>query len=122
MKRIFFTTALIILLTPAAAFAGACPTRANSLEAFAGCMVPLRGTIGTASVYSSGQYDESARKLMQAMARGSATPPQVIPATVGAYHSIGYYSPYFRLASYYYSGLGLSNVSYHNPYYYGLRR
>jgi len=123
VKRIFSAIFLILLLAPAGAAAGgACPTRANSLEDFRHCMVPLKGTIGTAAVYTSGQYDESHKKLMQAMARGSTVRPHVVPVSTGYYPPMAAYSPYFSLATQYYYGLGNAAIPYHNPYSYGLRR
>jgi hypothetical protein len=107
-------------LPQAALAAGACPTRMDNLDDFAHCMVPLKGTVGTAAVYASGDYDESHRKLMRAMSLSNVTPPQVIPAGVPA---IGYYSPYFAighamLAGYY----GVRAPYAINPYWYGYRR
>ncbi|MBN1283172.1 MAG: hypothetical protein JXA24_05285 [Proteobacteria bacterium] len=112
------------LLAATAAFAGSCPTRGNSLEEFRNCMVPLKGTIGTASVYSSGRYDQSHKALMSAMARGSGVPPQVMPAaSVGPYPFVGYYSPYFRFANAYMYGMfGFNTPHTMNPYLFGYTR
>ena len=123
MKRTFSAILLILLFLPAVAAAGGvCPTRANSLEDFRHCMVPLRGTIGTAAVYASGQYDESHRRLLEAMARGGLVRPHVVPASTGYYLPMAAYSPYFRLATQYYYGLGISAIPYHTPHSYGYRR
>ena len=116
---------VLIVFAASAAQAGRCPTRANNLDDFARCMVPLKGTIGTAAVYSSGQYDESHKKLMQAMAMGNVTPPQVMPVTVGTYPPIAYYSPYFRFGNAYMHGVVGMPATYYpysaHPYYYGYR-
>jgi len=123
VKRTFSAIFLILLFLPAVAAAGgACPTRANSLEDFRHCMVPMRGTIGTAAVYTSGQYDESHRKLLEAMARGGLVRPQIVPASTGSYPFSGIYSSYFRLAMQYTYGSSNSAIPYHRPYSYGFQR
>lgn len=69
----------------------------DKLDDFARCMVPLKGTIGTASVYSSGQYDEDHRKLMSAMASQAVVSPQVMPAAMPYLN--GFYSPFYPFYS-----------------------
>jgi len=87
--RVILLAALVMLFCsaiPSIAGAG-CPTRMDSLDNFAACMVPLRGTVGTAAVYSSGQYDEDHRELMQAMGTQAVIPPTVVPLSPYPYYS-----------------------------------
>lgn len=120
MKVLFLAIMIAGLLLPAHVSAGVCPTRANSLDDFRGCMVPMRGTIGTAAVYSSGQYDEAHRKLMAAMARSDMVPPQVMPSYGMSYPGFAAYNPYFMFASAYMNTLYHFSTPYAmNPYYFG---
>lgn len=123
MKVLFLAILIVGLLAPAGASARTCPTRANNLEDFKGCMVPMRGTIGTAAVYSSGNYDEAHRELMSAMARSNVVPPQVMPTYGMSYPGYAIYNPYFMIASSYMNVLYRFNAPYAvNPYYFGYRR
>ncbi len=123
MKRLLFLTAItaILLMSLASTADARCATRADSLEAFAGCMVPMKGTIGTTTVYSSGKYDRDNRRLMSALMRSSVVPRQVMPPSFvqpfpyyyglytfpGAYMNLyfarntSYRANWFRFASYY---------------------
>ncbi len=110
-----FATALMVLiilvLAPISARAG-CPIRADKLEDFARCMVPLKGTVGTASIYSSGRYDQDHRELMAAMASQAVVPPQVAPTGPAVpYPYLGFLSPFGYLPIYF-SGHSYS----YNPY------
>jgi hypothetical protein len=114
----FATVAIFALASEAAA--GTCPVRADSLEAFAGCMAPMRGTIGTTTVYSSGKYDRDHAQLVSAMMRSNVVPRHSMPVSVGqTFPYYGYYNPavyanlyfanhssyrnnWFRFASFYY--------------------
>lgn len=120
LTLILILASLAIFAWASEASAGSCPIRADSLEAFAGCMSPMRGTIGTTTVYSSGKYDRDNAQLISAMMRSSVVPKQVIPPSVTqTYPYGGYFSPasymnlyfaghssyrnnWFRFASYYY--------------------
>lgn len=88
------TVLILLALAPISAKAG-CPIRADKLEDFARCMVPLKGTVGTAAIYSSGGYDHDHRELMAAMANQAVIPPQVAPiAPIMPYPYLGFLSPY----------------------------
>ncbi len=101
MKSKYLAALLFLAVTAISSIssAGTCPTRMDRLDDFAACMVPLKGTIGTAAVYSSGQYDEDHRALMQAMASQAVVPPTVIPM---APYPLVPYSPYYSAASFYF--------------------
>jgi hypothetical protein len=132
MKRIFL---IIIIVTtgflaamPMRSWAG-CATRQDNLEDFARCMAPMKGTIGTTTVYSSGEYDQDHSALISAMMRSDGVPSQVVPAsamiaypssnffmTPAAYMNLyfaghsSYASNWFRFASFYSPAYGM------NPY------
>jgi hypothetical protein len=109
----YLLTALICIIVFAMFSTSAnasCPVRADNLQDFARCMVPLKGTIGTASVYSSGKYDHDHQELMAAMASQNTMPPQVMPADLGmGYPYAGLFSPY---------GYMYLNYAYHSSYRY----
>ncbi|MFH1829234.1 MAG: hypothetical protein ABH871_00460 [Pseudomonadota bacterium] len=137
MKIILTALMVLTLLAvwPSSSKAG-CPIRADKLEDFARCMVPLKGTVGTATIYSSGKYDQDHRELMSAMASQAVVPPQVAPiAPIMPYPYVGFLSPYgylpinftghpymynpYRLAPFYYPMYSRPNMSiyaYYRPY------
>jgi hypothetical protein len=122
---IFAVLAIVAFVSEATA--GSCPIRADSLDAFAGCMAPMRGAIGTTTVYSSGKYDRDHAQLVSAMMRSNIVPQQTIPPSVtqtypysGSYSPAGYMNLYiaghssyrnnwYRFASFY------SPYSQYNP-------
>jgi hypothetical protein len=113
----------IVLMANSTAFAGSCPVRANSLEAFAGCMVPMKGTIGMTTVYSSsGKYDRDNAQLMSAMMNSQVVPRQTIPASVtNTYPYSGYFSPASYMNLYFAGHSSYRNnwfrfASYYSPY------
>lgn len=80
MKRIIIIGLFLIsCLTLCRAGFADCPSRMDRLDDFAHCMVPMHGTIGTATVYSPGGYDAANAQLMAAMQNQATVPPQVIP-------------------------------------------
>jgi len=82
---------LVVVALPAAA-AAYCPQRADDLAAFARCMAPLRGAIGTTSVVVNANYDRDHQQLMSAMANQAVVPPQVMPTSPTPYYSVVPYS------------------------------
>jgi hypothetical protein len=103
MRFAGLTLLIAIVLAPvSAALAGQCPTVANDHDDIARCMVPLKGTIGTASVYSSGRYDEDHQELMAAMRRTTAVPPQVMPGPLATVY------PFFAMYPYLYNRTGVN--------------
>ncbi len=111
MKRLV----LVLTLLALSAFAlprpadARCPIRADSLEDFRPCMAPMRGTIGTTTVYNSGKYDRDHAQLVSAIMRSQTVAPQVIPPTVGQT---------FPYSSYMYSPVAWMNLYYagHSSY------
>lgn len=85
MKRLIYLIPVIVLLLAAqtANAQARCPIRADRLEDFARCMAPMRGTIGTTTVYSSGKYDRDNAQLVSAMMRSQVVQPHVVPPSVG---------------------------------------
>lgn len=58
-----------------------CPRSAGSLQEFAGCLAPVRGTV--AAVYRGSQaayLDDDHRELLGAMQQNPGVPPQVMPS------------------------------------------
>jgi hypothetical protein len=111
---------LLLAISPAMAVAGTCGTRADRLEDFARCMVPLRGTIGTATVYTSGQYDHDHQQLMSAMASQMVVPQQVMPTMPMPYYGmpVAYgFSPFGAMGSMWGAAFlyGLSAYDNYNP-------
>ncbi len=120
LSIIFAALAIVTLVSEASA--GSCPMRADSLEAFAGCMAPMQGTIGTTTVYSSGKYGRDVAQLVSAMMRGNVVPQQVIPSSVtqtypysGSYSPAGYMNLYFAGQSSYRNNW-YRFASYFSPY------
>ena len=82
MKRIIIIGLFLIsMLTLSRAGQAGCPSRMDRLDDFAHCMVPMRGTIGTSTVYTPGGYDAANAQLMTAMQNQATVPPQVMPMT-----------------------------------------
>jgi hypothetical protein len=126
MRRLVLSitfAALAVVMLVSEAMAGSCPIRADSLEAFAGCMAPMRGTIGTTTVYSSGKYDRDNAQLMSAMMRSNVVPQQVIPPSVTqTYPYGGYFSPASYMNLYFAGHSSYRNnwfrfASFYSPYY-----
>lgn len=95
MKRLFIIIMLTLglLLGLALPVHAGCSVRQDRLEDFARCMVPMKGTIGTTTVYSSGKYDQDHANLISAMMRSDGVPPQVVPAPAMAWYP---YSNFYR--------------------------
>ena len=115
MKGAFQIIAVLALLLVLSGTAQAqCPQRANSLEDFRSCMVPLRGTVGTAIASFPGDMDRYHRDLIAAMEASNVVPPQVMPAYSG-------YTPYYPYNPY----MSVSGWYAPSPYFwisYGMRR
>jgi len=113
LALILAVTALVSAAWVSEAGAGSCPIRADSLEAFAGCMSPMRGSIGTTTVYSSGKYDRDNARLMSAMMSSDVVPKHSMPVSVGqTFPYYGYYNPAV-FANLYFAG----NSSYRNNWF-----
>lgn len=97
-----------------------CPIRADSLEDFKPCMAPMRGTIGTTTVYDSGKYDRDHAQLVSAMMRSQTVAPQVIAPTMG--HMSPYSSPAWWMNLYFaghssYRNNWIRFASFYYPFY-----
>jgi len=84
MKTAFLTGIIIIILFAAslAHAGGRCPQRADRLEDFANCMVPMRGEVGT--VYRGTLADMSGdahSNLMRVMHNAPVVPPHTMPSS-----------------------------------------
>lgn len=97
MRRPAYLISIVALLLAAVVQTAdaSCPVRADRLEDFANCMVPMKGTIGmTSVVYNAGQYDRDNAQLVSAIMRSNVIPPHTVPPSVmQTYPYGGYFSP-----------------------------
>lgn len=70
--------ALIFAFSIDAAAAGGCPQSADNLQAFAGCLAPVKGTVAMVYKGTLANLDEDHRELLDAMNRNPGVPPQVV--------------------------------------------
>lgn len=76
-----FVILVSFILAPALLQAYPCPERADSLAAYASCMVPLRNGTGTALVTAYSQnVDDHTQTLLNVMQSGPVVSGHVIPS------------------------------------------
>lgn len=87
MKKLVTMTSLLILFATSEALAGGgCPTRAKNLEAFAGCMVPMQGEVGTMYRGTLAQLNgDSHRNLMYVMNTRPVVRPHPVSMPMGVW-------------------------------------
>jgi hypothetical protein len=70
---------IVFLMLPGLSFArGGCPDTADQLEAYARCMVPLRGEIGTAYRGNAFALDPSNQETLSAIAYSRMSAPHIV--------------------------------------------
>ncbi|HPQ80735.1 MAG TPA: hypothetical protein PLZ86_03315 [bacterium] len=81
MKRAFAAIAFVALIfafSGEARAAGGCPQSADNLQEFAGCLAPVKGTVGMVYKGTLASLDGDHRQLLNSMNRGPVVPPQVV--------------------------------------------
>ena len=86
--------ASLILMPSLTSAAGGCPQSAENLQAFAGCLAPVRGTISMVYKGTAANLDQDHQALLAAMQRNPGVPPQVMPTYTVAQPYGGYYNPF----------------------------
>ena len=81
MKILSGIIVLICLFAANTALAGGgCPQSGDNLQAFAGCMAPLKGQVGTRYVGTMADMDEAHHQLVSTMQNQAVVPPHVMPS------------------------------------------